>query len=133
MMGTPVRGTWVALAGVATLGLWSTSSWQLLPRSRFLDELAQGELPPGAEVYTIAAARDWVVPLGTTRFPGATPVTVPLGHSSLVVSEDVYRRLSAILRPPTVQTVDDAKAAAALSDEPEPGDVLLEPVPDVKR
>ena len=34
MMGTPVRGTWAALAGVMTLGLWSTSSWQLLPRSR---------------------------------------------------------------------------------------------------
>lgn len=132
MMGTPVRGTWVALAGVATLGLWSTSSWQLLPRSRFLDELAQGELPPGAEVYTIAAARDWVVPHATTRFPGATPVTVPLGHSSLVVSEDVYRRLSAILRPPVVQTVEQARAAAALSDEPEPGDVLLEPTPKVE-
>ena len=26
MMGTPVRGTWAALAGVCTLGLWSTSS-----------------------------------------------------------------------------------------------------------
>ena len=29
----------IDLAGVVTLGLWSTSSWQLLPRSRFLDEL----------------------------------------------------------------------------------------------
>ena len=55
-------GTWAALAGVVTLGLWSTSSWQLLPRSRFLDELAQGPLPPEVEIYTIAAARDWVVP-----------------------------------------------------------------------
>jgi pimeloyl-ACP methyl ester carboxylesterase len=129
MMGTPVRGTWIALAGTLTLGLWSTSSWQLLPRSRFLDELAQGPLPPGAEIYTIAAARDWVVPLPTTRMPGATAVTVPLGHSSLVVSEDVYRRLVAILRPPTVETVEQAKAAAALSDEPEPGDVALDRTP----
>jgi triacylglycerol lipase len=133
MMGTPVRGTWIALAGIATLGLWSTSAWQILPRSRFLDELAQGELPPGAEVYTIAAARDWVVPLPTTRFPGARPVTVPLGHSSLVVSEDVYRRLVGILRPPVVETVEAAEAAAALSDEPEPDDVVLEPVPEAKR
>ena len=70
MMGTPVRGTWAALAGVVTLGLWSTSSWQLLPRSRFLDELAQGPMPPGVEVHTIAAARDWVVPLATTRLTG---------------------------------------------------------------
>lgn len=100
MMGTPVRGTWVALAGVATLGLWSTSSWQLLPRSRFLDELAQGPMPPGVEVSTIAAARDWVVPLSTTRLAGASAVTVPLGHSSLVVSEEVYRRVVQTLRPP---------------------------------
>ncbi len=99
MMGTPVRGTWIALAGVATLGLWSTSSWQLLPRSRFLDELAQGPLPPGTEVHTIAAARDWVVPLSTTRVPGASATTVPLGHSSLVVSEEVYRRVVHTLRP----------------------------------
>lgn len=100
MMGTPVRGTWVALMGVMTLGLWSTSSWQLLPRSRFLDELAQGPLPPGVEVHTIAAARDWVVPLPTTRISGANATTVPLGHSSLVVSEEVYRRVVHTLRPP---------------------------------
>ncbi|MBS1121093.1 MAG: lipase class 2 [Deltaproteobacteria bacterium] len=100
MMGTPVRGTWAALAGVVTLGLWSTSSWQLLPRSRFMDELAQGPIPPGVEVHTVAAVRDWVVPLATTRLPGATAVTVPLGHSSLVVSEEVYRRVVNALRPP---------------------------------
>ncbi len=111
MMGTPIRGTWVALAGIATLGLWSTSSWQLLPRSRFLDELAQGPVPPGTEVYTIAAARDWVVPLKTTRVAGATAVTVPLGHSSLVVSDDVYDRLIQILRAPERE---DAEA----NDEP---------------
>ncbi len=100
MMGTPVRGTWAALAGVVTLGLWSTSSWQLLPRSRFLDELAQGPMPPGTDVYTIAAARDWVVPLATTRIAGATATTVPLGHSSLVVAEEVYKRVINTLRPP---------------------------------
>ncbi len=107
MMGTPVRGTWVALAGVLTLGLWSTSSWQLLPRSRFLDELAQGPMPPGVEVHTIAAARDWVVPLPTTKIAGASAMTVPLGHSSLVVSEEVYRRVVNTLRPPHDHSTDD--------------------------
>jgi triacylglycerol lipase len=110
MMGTPVRGTWAALAGVLTLGLWSTSSWQLLPRSRFLDELAQGSLPPGVEVHTIAAARDWVVPLQTTRMTGANAVTVPLGHSSLVVSEEVYRRIINALRPPRDHVVEETPA-----------------------
>ena len=107
LMGTPLRGTWAALAGVVTLGLWSTSSWQLLPRSRFLDELAQGAIPPGVEVSTIAAARDWVVPLSTTRMPGVTALTVPLGHSSLVVSEEVYRRVVNTLRPPHEQIAEE--------------------------
>src|SRR5437764_13688782 len=107
MMGTPVRGTWSALAGVLTLGLWSTSSWQLLPRSRFLDELAQGPIPPGVDVHTIAAARDWVVPLATTRISGANAMTVPLGHSSLVVSGEVYRRVVNTLRPPRATRGDD--------------------------
>ena len=110
MMGTPVRGTWSALAGVLTLGLWSTSSWQLMPRSRFLDELAQGPLPPNVEVSTIAAARDWVVPLPTTRLQGANAVTVPLGHSSLVVSEEVYRRVVNTLRPPHEPSNDELPA-----------------------
>ncbi|HTE54468.1 MAG TPA: alpha/beta fold hydrolase [Kofleriaceae bacterium] len=98
MMGTPVRGTWAALAGVATLGLWSKSSWQLLPRSRFLDELHRGPLPPEVDIFTLAAARDWVCPLPTTRLRGATPVTVRMGHSSLVVSEEVFSRILSILR-----------------------------------
>jgi triacylglycerol lipase len=111
MMGTPLRGTWAALAGVLTLGLWSTSSWQLLPRSRFLDELQQGPIPPGVEVSTIAAARDWVVPLPTTRMSGATAMTVPLGHSSLVVSEEVYRRVVNTLRPPHEDQLFDEPVA----------------------
>src|SRR5262249_2215151 len=110
MMGTPVRGTWMALAGILTLGLWSTSSWQLLPRSRFLDELAQGPLPPGVEISTIAAARDWVVRLATARMPGAIAMTVPLGHSSLVVSEEVYRRVVNTLRPPREQMIEEPAA-----------------------
>ena len=98
MMGTPLKGTWAALPGVLMLGLWSTSSWQLLPRSRFLDELKQGLVSQTVEITTVAAARDWVCPLKSTRMGGAQSVTVPMGHSSLVVSAEVYRRLSAILR-----------------------------------
>ncbi|HVK78313.1 MAG TPA: alpha/beta fold hydrolase [Kofleriaceae bacterium] len=121
MMGTPLHGTWVALLGIATLGLWSTSSWQLLPRSRFLDELAQGPMPPGVDVHTLAAARDWVVPLRRAHLTGISHQTVPLGHSSLVVAEDVYHRLAGILRPPAVvagETAPTAAGAAALGSEP---------------
>lgn len=99
MMGSPMRGTWAALAGVAALGWWSASTWQLLPRSRFLDELHKGPLPEGVELYTLAAARDWVCPLPSTRIRGATAITVPMGHSSLVISGEVYKRIANILRP----------------------------------
>jgi hypothetical protein len=74
-----------------------------LPRSTFLDELAEGELPPGVEIHTLAAVRDWVCPLPSTRLRGANAVTVPLGHSSLVVSPMVYERILAILRPGKAQ------------------------------
>ena len=107
MMGTPQRGTWSALAGIALLGLYSTSSWQLLPRSRFLDELAQGPIPTNVEYYTLAAARDRVCPLPSTRLEGAHAITVPLGHSSLVVSGEVYRRLKEVLRPEDPQAADE--------------------------
>jgi hypothetical protein len=67
-------------------------------------------MPPGVEIYTIAAARDWVVPLPTTRLAGASAATVPLGHSSLVVSEEVYRRVVYTLRPPQEPTNEEPPA-----------------------
>jgi len=110
MMGTPLTGTWAALMGVATLGLWSTSSWQLLPRSRFLDELGQGSIPAETKVFSIAAARDWVCPPACTRARGVTPVTVPMGHSSLVMSDEVYRRILSMLRSPVRDADELARA-----------------------
>jgi triacylglycerol esterase/lipase EstA (alpha/beta hydrolase family) len=101
MMGTPISGTWSALAGTVTLGLFSQSSWQLLPNSDFLRELEAGPLPPQVDYYTIAAVRDWVCPLGSTHLEGATSVTVPLGHSSLVVSTEVHERVLWALRRST--------------------------------
>ena len=98
MMGTPISGTWSALLGVATVGLVSPSSWQILPRSRFLKELARGPLPAEVEYYSIAAERDWVCPEERTLLEGATRLTVPLGHSSLVISEEVYRHVIWALR-----------------------------------
>jgi pimeloyl-ACP methyl ester carboxylesterase len=108
MMGTPVRGTWAALAGIATVGLWSAGTWQLLPKSDFLEDLDKGPLPQDTQLYTIAATRDWVCPLSSTNIPGATNITVPLGHSSLVMSEAVYQRIVwALSHDPSGPTVTD--------------------------
>jgi triacylglycerol esterase/lipase EstA (alpha/beta hydrolase family) len=98
MMGTPQKGTWAALIGVFSVGLVSASAWQLLPGSRFLRELSSGELPEGVEYFTIAAERDWVCPVRSTHLDGAQSFTVPLGHSSLVMSEEVYRHVEWALR-----------------------------------
>jgi triacylglycerol esterase/lipase EstA (alpha/beta hydrolase family) len=98
MMGTPVRGTWAAMIGVVTAGLVSASAWQLLPNSRFLKELAAGALPPNVQYFTIAAQRDWLCPPRSTPLDGAEALTVPLGHSSLVMSEEVYRHILYALR-----------------------------------
>ena len=111
-LGTPYRGTWVALGGVAMMGLLSTSTWQLLPRSGFLDELHSGPIPDTIEVYSIAAARDWLCPPSATRVRGVKAITVPYGHSGLVVSPDVYERVKNILRPAALDAhpVDASKA-----------------------
>lgn len=98
MMGTPLRGTWSAALGIATVGLVSKSSWQIAPRSAFLDELHEGPLPPEVSYYSIAAERDWVCPPSSTVMPGVTCMSVPLGHSSLVVSGEVYRHVIGALR-----------------------------------
>lgn len=98
MLGTPIRGTWSSLIGMSTVGLVSRSSWQIHPWSPYLDELRRGPLPPEVQYYTIAAERDWVCPPDATLLEGATRVTVPLGHSSLVISSEVYRHVRAALR-----------------------------------
>jgi pimeloyl-ACP methyl ester carboxylesterase len=98
MMGTPIRGTWAALLGVATVGLISASAWQLLPGSRLLKELSAGPLPRAVQYYTIAAQRDWVCPIDSTPLEGAESMIVPMGHSSLVMSEEVYRHILWALR-----------------------------------
>jgi len=98
MMGTPLKGTWAALAGIATLGLLSTSAWQLLPGSRFLRDLEAGANPRDVQYYTIVADRDWITPPASSVFEEASHMSVPLGHSSLVLSEEVYRHVLWALR-----------------------------------
>ncbi len=100
LLGSPVHGTWVALAGVATVGLYSASTWQLLPRSRFLDELHQGPIPGNVEIHSVSAARDWVCPPASTRLRGSEAHSINLGHSSLVISARVYRHVYDILHKP---------------------------------
>jgi triacylglycerol esterase/lipase EstA (alpha/beta hydrolase family) len=98
MLGTPLKGTWAALLGVATMGLLSTSAWQLLPGSAFLRDLESGPNPKSVQYYSIVADRDWICPPSSSVFEESSHMSVPLGHSSLVLSEEVYRHVLWALR-----------------------------------
>jgi pimeloyl-ACP methyl ester carboxylesterase len=88
LLGTPAQGTWSALLGLVTAPL-GMASLQLLPGSQFLRELAERPLPPGAEVVSIGAGRDWLAPVSTTMLDGVRNITLPTGHSGLLVDGEV--------------------------------------------
>jgi len=109
MMGTPAQGTWSALLGLFTAPL-GMASLQLLPGSPFLRELAECPLPPGADVVSIGALRDWLAPVASTVLEGVRHISVPTGHSGLLVEEQVADIVTRLLREPS-PVVDGARLA----------------------
>jgi triacylglycerol lipase len=94
MLGAPLRGTWLSLAGVATVGLVSPSVWQVLPQSRFLRDLLDTPAPAGVRLRQIHAAHDAFCP-DPGRIPGVAPedyFVLPGGHSSLVIAQPFYAK-----------------------------------------
>ena len=75
------------------MGFLSPSTWQLLPQSGFLRELAHGPLPPETSFYTIRATDDMLCPFERSLLPGSTDIVVPYGHASLVISSRVYEEI----------------------------------------
>ncbi len=96
LLGVPTDGTWMGLAGVATLGAISSSVWQVLPGSRLLRDLSQAPMPAGVRVRQIHADADTFCPL-PQPVAGVDPredfVVLPGGHSSLVVSQPFYAKI----------------------------------------
>jgi hypothetical protein len=111
-MGTPLGGTWMSLAGVATVGLVSASVWQVRPGSRFIKELRAAPLPAGVRLRQIHADADALCP-----DPGPIEgvdrehdyVVLPGGHSSLVIAQPFYAAVREFLDEP------DEPARAVLS------------------
>ena len=92
MMGSPLRGTWAGLAGVATVGAISPSVWQVLPGSPFLEDLLSAPVPAGVRLRQIHAASDALCP-PPGPIEGVAPrdyIMLPGGHSSLVVAAPFY-------------------------------------------
>jgi pimeloyl-ACP methyl ester carboxylesterase len=61
-LGTPHRGTPLALLGVVLLGRLSRAVWQMVPGSKLLRDLARTPVPEGCELVSIAGSGDHVVP-----------------------------------------------------------------------
>jgi pimeloyl-ACP methyl ester carboxylesterase len=91
-LGTPVDGTWVGLAGIAALGAISPSVWQLLPGSKFIEELRSAPMPPSVRMRQIHASNDAFVPPTPPMEDVARDdyLILPGGHSSLVVAPHFY-------------------------------------------
>jgi pimeloyl-ACP methyl ester carboxylesterase len=108
LLGTPAQGTWSALLGLVTAPL-GLASLQLLPGSQFLRDLAERPLPPGAEVTSIGAGRDWLAPVATTILEGVRNITLPTGHSGLLVDGEVADVVAdLLLAPPAGDSVPGA-------------------------
>jgi len=107
LLGTPAQGTWSALLGLVTAPL-GLASLQLLPGSPFLRELGERPLPPGADVVSIGAVRDWLAPLASTALDGVRHIALPTGHSGLLVDAEVAEVVVRILREPDSAPVVDA-------------------------
>jgi pimeloyl-ACP methyl ester carboxylesterase len=99
MLGTPAQGTWSALLGLVTAPL-GLASLQLLPGSPFLRELAERPLPPGADVVSIGALRDWLAPVASTVLDGVRHISLPTGHPGLLVDAEVAEVVVDILKAP---------------------------------
>jgi pimeloyl-ACP methyl ester carboxylesterase len=113
-LGTPFAGTWVGLAGVATVGGICPSVWQVLPSSKFLLELSSAPLPPGVEVRQIHATNDAFCPApGPIEGVRARDYfLLPGGHSSLVVADNFYQAAREFLDESEPDPTHDAMHAA---------------------
>lgn len=106
MMGTPLGGTWMAFAGMAAVGLLSSSVWQVRPGSRFLEDLRAAPLPAGVRLRQIHADADAFCP-----DPGPVEgvdrerdyIVIPGGHSSLVIAQPFYAAVREFLDEPEGQ------------------------------
>jgi len=89
-VGTPFGGTWVAAVGLPLLGGISKGIWQVLPNSKFLEDMRAQGLPEGVPGLTIAQAGDPVAPPERSELKGARSIVLdggfnPIAHQKLVL------------------------------------------------
>lgn len=121
MMGSPLRGTWAGLAGVATVGAFSPSVWQVLPGSPFLEDLLAAPVPAGVRIRQIHAASDALCP-PPGPVEGVAPrdyIMLAGGHSSLVVAEHFYLACRDFLDADLASDPDSGRDVPKQPEQPE--------------
>ncbi len=104
-LGTPVRGTWTALAAVVLLGSHCPAARQCVPGSAFLTELDKRGLPEDVEIIAVYGSFDPVAPRSRCIIPGIRNIEIetlpqPLAHQSLIASPAAMKTLIGLLREP---------------------------------
>lgn len=92
MLGTPLRGSWLSLAGALTIGAMSPSAWQLLPPAKILETIRETPLPSGVRLAQFHATGDLFCP-NPGRLPEVSAEDYLIakgGHSSLIVAPHFY-------------------------------------------
>jgi pimeloyl-ACP methyl ester carboxylesterase len=110
LLGTPAHGTWSALLGLFTAPL-GLASLQLLPGSPFLRELAGTPIPPGVDVVSIGALRDWLAPISSTILDGVRHISLPTGHTGLLIDRQVADIVASMLREPLPREPDSVSSS----------------------
>jgi pimeloyl-ACP methyl ester carboxylesterase len=100
-LGTPHRGTPLALLGACLLGAVSRAIWQMIPGSPLLRELALRPVPIGSEIVALGSDADRVVPPRSSRPPSDTRMRCAalagLGHVEFLTSRVAFRAVRAEL------------------------------------
>ena len=101
-LGTPHRGTVLAVVGILLFGALSRAVWQMLPGAPLLRELADLPVPAGSELLAVGALDDAIVPARSACVSGGPRqknVCLPhLNHWELLHSPAALGCVRAALR-----------------------------------
>lgn len=95
-LGTPHNGTPMAMLGVATLGMFSKSVWEMMPMSPFIRNLQKGPYPRNSKLVSIYSKADRLCPypsarLDENRGPNIKNIDIEdVSHTGLVMRKRVY-------------------------------------------
>jgi pimeloyl-ACP methyl ester carboxylesterase len=100
-LGTPHRGTPIALLGACVFGAVSRAIWQMIPGSPLLRDLDRRPVPVGSEIVAIGSDSDRLVPsdyaMPVSDIRVRCPALAGLGHIEFLTSQIAFRTVCAEL------------------------------------